>query len=202
MKAVLTGDIVHSREVPVTEWLAVLKDVLVRYGKSPQEWEIYRGDSFQLCVVPEKGLEAVLKLKAALKQFKALDVRIGLGIGEVSFQGNKVTESNGEAFRHSGHSFDALKKKTLNMQTPWEEVNEKWELLFDLATLTMDAWTPVTATIIYQQLLQPEANQKALAEQLEKSQGNISEGLKRGGFDEIKKLLHYYQKEMKHLCRH
>ena len=48
MKAVLTGDIVNSRAF--MGWQDDLTEVLNRYGSSPKNWEIFRGDSFQLIV--------------------------------------------------------------------------------------------------------------------------------------------------------
>lgn len=201
MKAVITGDIVHSRKVPAPEWLTGLKDALDQYGNNPVDWEIYRGDSFQLELAPEMALEAALVLKATIKQFKQLDVRMAIGIGEVSFTGAKVTESNGPAFRHSGECFEELKKQTLAIKTPWAEENESLNLMFSLATLTMDSWTPTSSEIILHVLQQPNLSQKELAEQLnKKSQGTISEGLKRGGFDEIQKLLYYYRDKINRLC--
>ena len=49
MIAILTGDIVNSREnINQASWLAPLKKLLNSFGKGPEQWEIYRGDSFQL----------------------------------------------------------------------------------------------------------------------------------------------------------
>jgi hypothetical protein len=65
----------------------------------------------------------------------------------------------------------------------------------------MDAWSPTSALIIKTALeCDPNTNQEALATMLNKKQSNISTSLKRGGFYEIQKLLHYYQHEIKKLC--
>jgi len=50
MIAILTGDIINSREGETLNWLNILKEVLKQYGSTPKDWEIYRGDSFQLSI--------------------------------------------------------------------------------------------------------------------------------------------------------
>ena len=73
--------------------------------------------------------------------------------------------------------------------------------MLDLAALTTDNWTPVSAQFILLALTYPELNQHELADKLnKKSQGTISEGLKRGGYEEIQKLLVYYLEETKKRC--
>lgn len=53
MQAVITGDIVNSREVNTALWLPKLKDRLLEVS---EHWEIFRGDSFQLLISAEKAL--------------------------------------------------------------------------------------------------------------------------------------------------
>lgn len=201
MIAIITGDIINSRDVKVQQWMPALKSVLNQYGTEPKNWEIYRGDSFQIEVSPDKALKAVIHIKSTIKQFKSLDVRMAIGIGEKTYQSKKVTESNGSAFVHSGECFENLKKQTLAIQTTWKDFNQSMNLLFDFASLTMNNWTP-NSSLIIKTLLEAglNINQKELAVLLHKKQSNISTGLKRGGFDEIQKLLSYYEQEIKNRC--
>jgi len=111
MIAVITGDIINSRKGKVETWLNLLKSTLEKYGKQPQDWEIYRGDSFQLSVPVEKALLAGLHIKSTIKQTKTYDVRIAIGIGEVKYKSQKITESNGSAYINSGECFESLKKQ-------------------------------------------------------------------------------------------
>jgi len=48
MIAIITGDIKDSRLVPVDKWMKLLKAELGLWGKAAEDWDIYRGDSFQL----------------------------------------------------------------------------------------------------------------------------------------------------------
>lgn len=201
MVAIITGDIIKSRNIEAKQWMPELKKVLNRYGNEPKTWEIYRGDSFQIEVKPEEALHAAILIKAAIKQFKPLDVRLAIGIGDITYHSEKITESNGNAFIYSGESFESLKKQTLAIKTEWKDFDKTINLMFDLASLTMDNWTPTSSLIIKTALeAKPESNQQELAEILNKKQSNISTGLKRGGFYEIQKLLNYYQHEIKNKC--
>ncbi len=201
MIAIITGDIINSRDVDAQQWMPELKKVLNKYGTEPRTWEIYRGDSFQIEISPNEALEAAILIKSTIKQYKPLDVRIAIGVGEKTYQSEKITESNGSAFIYSGESFEKLKKQTLTIQTIWKDFNQIMNLMFDLASLTMDNWTPNSSLIIKTAIESgSNINQKELAILLNKKQSNISTSLKRGGFYEIQKLLHYYQQEIKNKC--
>ena len=80
MVAVITGDIINSRKGKVESWIDSLKEVLNQYGREPKNWEIYRGDSFQLSLHAEKAILAAIHIKSTIKQSKALDVRIAIGV--------------------------------------------------------------------------------------------------------------------------
>jgi hypothetical protein len=200
MVAIITGDIINSRNIHVEKWMPQLKTLLSKYGSEPKTWEIYRGDSFQIQVSPIDALKVAILIKATIKQFKSLDVRIAIGIGEKTYESEKITESNGSAFIYSGESFEKLKKKTLAIRTTWEDFDQTLNLMFDFATLTMDNWTPTSCLIIKAALEAEHINQQELAVILDKKQSNISTGLKRGGFDEIQKLLQYYEQKIKNKC--
>ncbi|MCF6182470.1 SatD family protein [Lutibacter sp.] len=201
MIAIITGDVINSREVDAQQWMPELKKVLNKYGSKPKTWEIYRGDSFQIEITPAEALKAAILIKSTIKQFKSLDVRIAIGIGEKTYKSEKITESNGSAFIYSGQSFEKLKKQTLAIQTVWKEFDKTMNLMFSLATLTMDNWTPTSSLIIKTAIaFEHKINQKKLALLLNKKQSNISTSLKRGGFYEIQKLLFYYQQEIKNKC--
>ncbi|MDN5211182.1 transcriptional regulator [Fulvivirgaceae bacterium BMA12] len=193
MTSVITGDIINSRKVLDGAWLATLKAALNRYGQEPASWEIYRGDSFQLEVTPSEALKAALLVKANIKQYKQLDARMAIGIGEKSFPATKITESNGSAFVNSGECFEGLKKRTLAIRSPWPEIDRELNLYFDLALLTMDLWTGNASTILKTAMEHPELTQQALAEKLKKTQSVISESLKRAGYEEIMRMEKRYK---------
>lgn len=199
MVAVLTGDIKNSTGHKTSEWLSLLKQALDRYGNEPSDWEVYRGDSFQLQTEPEKALEAALYIKACLKQVRQMDVRIAVGLGEKTYNAEKITESNGEAFVYSGKCFENLKKQNLAIRTSHTGFDGHINLLLELASLTMDNWTPAISKTVKSAIENPEMNQRELASLLGKSQGNISEELKKAGFDEVQKMIEFYKTQLVHL---
>ncbi|WP_234369069.1 SatD family protein [Brumimicrobium mesophilum] len=196
MKAVITGDIVNSRAVEAEKWILELKQKLNLFGQEPKDWEIYRGDSFQLKVEPENALTATILLKSQIKKFKELDVRMSIGIGEVEYDAPKITESNGSAFLRSGECFENLKKDLLMIKSASKSFDKTMNVMFSLAGLSMNDWTPLSSEIIQISIENPEMTQLEMARILDKSQSNISIALKRGGFDEIQKLLNYYKDEI------
>lgn len=200
MIAIITGDIINSKSSDPKIWLEALKAILNKYGKERMQWEIYRGDSFQLEVVPEKALEASILIKAAIKQFKNMDVRLAIGIGDKTYQSEKITESNGSAFVNSGKCFEQLKKNTLALKSPFTDFDKQFNIMLDLALLTISNWSTKSSLLVKAALEHPAFNQKQLAKLFGETQGNISQGLKRAGYDEILKLIQFYNVQIKTLC--
>jgi hypothetical protein len=198
MQAVITGDIMHSRKLPSAEWLGDLKAILNQFGSEPKDWEIYRGDSFQMLVPTEDALEIALLIKATMKQHKELDVRMAIGVGTVDYVADKITQSNGAAFINSGECFEGLKKQTLGIQTSWVEFNIIFSIILSFMLMIADNWTSTSAEILKKALENPEINQNQLAAALNrKSQSSISSSLKRAGYEELKNLIAFYKQEIK-----
>ena len=130
MIAVITGDIINSRELP-DEWIGTLKDALNGLFGKNINWEIFRGDSFQVELNAKDALINAIYIKACIKTLKGADVRIGIGIGKKTINAEKVTEANGEAFVNSGSAFDALKTNKVNLKLhKFNNLTKKNFLLF------------------------------------------------------------------------
>lgn len=199
MIAVLTGDIINSRQGQTSLWLNQLKSTLNLYGQTPKDWEIFRGDSFQLKTNPENALRIALHIKAVIKQVKPYDVRIAIGLGEQSYNSKTISESNGTAFVNSGEGFESLKKQTLTVVSE----NKKWDntinIMINLALLTANSWSNTVAKVISTVIENPKKNQNDIALLLGKSQSTISEALKRGGYEEIMQLNAFYKEQILNL---
>jgi len=160
MIAVLTGDIINSRQGQTSLWLNQLKSTLNLYGQTPKDWEIFRGDSFQLKTNPENALRIALHIKAVIKQVKPYDVRIAIGLGEQSYDSKTISESNGTAFVNSGEGFESLKKQTLTVVSE----NKKWDntinIMINLALLTANSWSNTVAKVISTVIENPEKKPK------------------------------------------
>ncbi len=199
MIAVITGDIINSRNGKVDNWIIPLKKTLNKYGVEPKNWEIFRGDSFQLSIATKKAVLAALHIKSTIKQTKIYDVRMAIGVGEEKYSSSKITESNGSAYVNSGECFEALKKQTLAIKSNNKEFDEIINIMFDLSLLIADNWSNPVSKVIEAAIENPEMNQISLAELLDKSQSTVSAALKRGGYEEIMNLNMFYEKNISRL---
>lgn len=199
MVAVITGDIINSRKEEVKNWLGTLKGILNYYGEEPKDWEIFRGDSFQLLIAPEKAMLCAIHIKSAIKQIKSLDVRMAIGIGNEKYKSSKITESNGSAYIRSGDCFEALKKQTLAIKSNNDNFDETINVMLSLSLLIANNWSSTVAEVIKTSIENSNKNQNYLAQLLNKSQSSISEALKRGGFEEIMNMNNFYVKQISKL---
>jgi hypothetical protein len=200
MIAVITGDIINSRKGDVEKWLPYLKEVLNFYGEEPKNWEIFRGDSFQLSIAPEKAMLATIHIKSVIKQAKLQDVRMAIGIGEEKYSSSKITESNGTAYIRSGECFESLKKQNLAIKSNDKILNTSVNTMLNLSLLIANNWSSTVAKVITTAIENPEKNQEKIAQLLMKSQSTVSEALKRGGFEEIMQMNAFYTLQILKTC--
>jgi hypothetical protein len=197
--AIITGDIINSTQDISARWIGVLKPFFRQFGETPEDWEIYRGDEFQLRLAPEAALRTAIQLKALVKQQKSQDVRLGIGLGEESLRTRRVGESNGTAYQRSGKAFESLREYPFSMRiaTGCEAYDRGLNLMLALALDFMDDWSPVSAEVMALVLAQPEASQESLAEVLKIKQSAVSQRLKRARKDLVAELLEYYSQTFK-----
>jgi len=197
---ILTGDVIHSRKHEVAKWLPILEQSLTKYAMS---FDIFRGDSFQAEVQLDQVFIAIFYLKAALRQLEGMDIRIGIGVGQVTFQTQDIKKSTGEAFILSGESLDSLTKESLEFRSPWTELNETINLLLTLSTKLSDQWTVNMAQTVKASFDYPNANQKELTKIVgRKYQSQISTELNRANYSKIKQVIDYCTKELNKYVNH
>lgn len=199
MIAIITGDIINSEDYRASEWLGVLKNYLSKLGEPPKDWEIYRGDEFQLRVPLEQAFEVAIRIKAIMKSIKGLDVRMGIGLGGETFVGLGVSESNGPAYQRSGRTFESLKEEKLNLTiaTGNDAYDRTLNLMLKLALGFMDDWSTVSAEIVALALENPETSQQEIAKRLGIQQSAVSQRQKRARLDLVFELLKYYAETVK-----
>ena len=200
MVSVITGDLIKSRNLnSPTEWISVLKDSLTTISNNHSDWELYRGDSFQLEQpdIIESFMNAIY-IKACIKTINGLDVRLAIGIGGKTYQGESITESNGDAFLFSGETLESLKKEKQNLKirTPNQELNQELNLYFKLALIAMDSWTTNAAEIVKLTLEHPNALQETLGNIIGINQNAVSGRQKRAHLDEILELNVMYRRKI------
>ena len=199
MTSVITGDIINSKNVFPAIWLKTLKKELSNWGTTPKQWEIYRGDSFQVEIEDNrKALTAAIHIKAAIKSLKGLDVRMAVGIGGKTYNAKKITESNGSAFVHSGELAEELKKLKLNLaiRSDHRGFDEEINLYLKLALNIMNRWTANAAETIHAAMQNPGMSQEELGKLLGIKQNAVSTRLKRACYDEIMEVISVYESKI------
>lgn len=214
MIAVITGDIIASRKVVNQDrWLLPLKTLLSTWGDSPKDWKLDRGDFFQVEIKHvEEVLVNALKIKALIKKvtplddrrkISTIDVRLSIGIGEKTYAGESISESNGTAFIHSGEKFDLLKKEniTLGVKTPWQDFDEEINLYLKLAGTFMDKWSVSSAELVQIVLNNPKITQDEIGKQLGIQQSGVSRRWNRAHVNELLEVSKMYQKKIQTLLK-
>jgi hypothetical protein len=202
--AILTGDLIKSRNIGAKHWLPALKKVLSAEGATPKTWEVFRGDSFQIEVKdPSRALLMAIRIKSTLKCIKHLDVRMAIGVGEKDYSASKITESNGPAFIYSGEKLEQITREKLNLaiRTPWQEFDKEMNLYLRFALIVMDKWSTSSAELARLLTDQYEESrdikQAKLASKLKITQGSVSSRIKRAYYSEIHALIEHYEEKIK-----
>ena len=201
MTSIITADIINSRFSDTEHWMGILKQSLGKIGTDPQDWKIFRGDSFQVEIKdPKLALREAIKIKSNLKQIKNIDVRMCIGIGDKTYQASSITESNGTAFLHSGDGFEFFKskKQSLGIKSSQPEFDNDVNMMLRLALIVMDSWTPVLAEYVSIALDETNLNQDKIGELLNISQSSVSERKTRSNYQEINDMISWYEQKITH----
>jgi len=200
MTSVITADIIGSRQQS-EHWVNNLKKILAPLGNTPSQWEIYRGDEFQIEVTnPEDALLTAILIKAQLRAIKS-DARMSIGFGDKTHNAERISESNGSAFIHSGELFETLKKQkvTLALRTGNTNFDEKFNLMLQLALTFMDSWLVQSAEFVALAIENPTLSQEELGQKLGINQAAVSRRQKRAQFDLVMNLDRYFRTQIKQL---
>jgi len=214
MIAVIKGDIVASRKVEDQDvWLRPLKDLLAQWGSTPEQWEVVWGDFFQIEIPnPADALQVALEIKTLIKKTKpptsqkkmsVIDVRMAIGVGEKTYSGARISESNGTAFIYSGEKFDTLKKEnaTIGIKSAWQTFDEEMNLYLKLTNTLMERWTVSSAELMDIVLQNPGVTQEEIGRQLGIKQSGVSGRWSRACIDEILKVESVFRKKIELLLR-
>nr|WP_091691934.1 hypothetical protein [Algoriphagus locisalis] len=212
MIAIITGDIINSRELKSQDiWIKPIKELLGKWGQAPKQWEIFRGDSFQLEIAdPAESLLAALQIKALIKSLpypeenkrsSPVDVRMAIGIGEKTHNADRISESNGEAFVRSGEKFEQLKSEmvTLAINSPWHEWNGEMNLYLKLAGIQMDSWSISSGELMSEMLSNADRTQAQIGEILHINQNSVSKRYKAAHGEDILAMEKLFRKKISQL---
>lgn len=220
---IITGDIVASQNIQPKVRQKLFSDIAVFLKEIKKKWindyETFRGDSLQ-CEVKssEMALRVSLMIRAFFKGYLSeeelpkaqanrveertkgyfttdFDIRLAIGIGEVDFiKKNKITASDGEAFRLSGEALDSLKQEQhrLVVKTFKKEFDEQLEPAILLLDALIQKWTLNGAELVLY-LLQNKKEEE-IAGLLNISQSAVNQRKKNAQWFAIEKLIQYFEK--------
>lgn len=221
MKAVITGDIIGSSKLSSDHRVLLYetqKDLITELNDLGHEFALYRGDSIQGVIErPSEALSIALRIKSKIKAIypekeekeqensrkkkpgrrPVSDIRLSIGIGDIGFQADTVKESDGSAFRHSGHSLDEMKaqRRTLSLTTGDAPLDETWDVILALLDQLMEKWTYSSAELIYELLLGEK--EVDISEKLSISQPAVNHRKRYASWDAIKAMLSLYDRQIK-----
>jgi len=220
---IITGDIVASQSIKSKVRQKLFSDIAVFLKEIKKTWindyETFRGDSLQ-CEVksPEMALRVSLMIRAFFKGYLSeeelpkaqanrveertkgyfttdFDIRLAIGIGKVDFiKKNKITASDGEAFRLSGEALDSLKQEQhrLVVKTFKKKFDEQLEPAILLLDALIQKWTLNGAELVLY-LLQNKKEEE-IAGLLNISQSAVNQRKKNAQWFAIEKLIQYFEK--------
>ena len=205
MKAVITADIVNSTKI-LDKDRKLLSEILDKIIQKLQfvgmlRCEMYRGDSFQVLVEDYQyaiKIAILIRLgliKSNLLGKAKLDARMVIGIGDVSYEDNKIILSDGEAFRLSGRAFDSLGKKRILLATNNIEVDRQLNLLLAFIDDILLHISISQSRCLYESLLL-NLPQKDIAKMLGMTQPNVAKLFKASKEVLFREFLGYAEEEL------
>lgn len=201
MIAVLTGEIIHSRQAESTSsCMESLEKLLVQSGASPEDWQIFQGDRFLLKTAPEESLRRAVKLSTYIRMKNGIGARIGIGLGEEEFRAESMLESEGSAYTHSEQAFKQVDKAnhSLFFVSDWTELNECLNSGMELLTALIGQWSSNQAKLALALLDQPHRSQEEIASLFRISQSAVSQRKKRAHLDPVEQYLQFSERTI--LC--
>lgn len=207
MIGVITGDIVASHKMGDRKlWLNKLKEIFNTLKRdnlySNVQWEIFRGDSFQLRIEdPSRTLLITLIIRSGMKAIEefdelGMDVRAAIGIGNEDYTGNTISEADGSAYRNSGQLLDKTKNRSrMVLHSPWKELDEEMRVSLALADVLITGWTNKSAEIAWW-FFNGTSTQEKLSRLLNISQPAVHKRMQRANIEEIDLLEKRFRKQV------
>ncbi len=190
--AVITADIVNSTVAGAGMGKKLIRklDVVLENYKT----EYYRGDSFQVYIQhPPDALSLVYQLRTTARKLSEIyDIRISIGIGQVTGRERDLRTAGSEAFILSGRLFDQLKDtQYLGIQSAYETANIALGVIAQFSDYLLKKFTSKQAEVILE-LLKGQT-QATIAKKLKKQQSTIHKHIHSAGWPEMEKLLYEYR---------
>ena len=197
--AVLTGDLVASRDLSIAE-LATVRARISEAGAVIDGWrhglvlglpQFFRGDSWQMALGdPGLFLRAAIGLRASVRAIDTrFDTRIGIGIGRADqIDREAVSLSVGDAFIRSGKALDDMKGAAGFRIVLPEDFASRLSLLpatVSLCAELVDRLQPAQAEAVWLSIAPSQPAQSQVAEQRGIKRQVVNRALSTSGFSAL-----------------
>lgn len=197
--AVLTGDIIGSRNLSVPDRKKMQNTQRQIFDQLTKQFpdfkaEEFRGDGFQAVLYDNRNqaLRVALLIQTALLK-ESFGVRIGIGMGDIAYQAENITISDGTAFQLSGPILDELKKRNQHIGIASENslTNQEWNVHAITLNFLIEKWSPLQSEAIHEHLT--SATQLEVAEKLNISQPSVHQRLQTAGWPVVDAIIKRFE---------
>ena len=202
---VITGDLINSSSLN-GEKKNLLRSELESFITGNPDillpLQFYRGDSFQLMVKKEKAARVAVIIETIVILTTGTWVRLSLGIGSVSkIDDGNVLQSEGEAFKLSGHQIDKMKEEGRMLRIALNNIKYQPILsaTFHLAESIIWSWKPGQVAVIAR--IPFSKTQKEIAEKLNISDAAVSKAIKASNWPAIENFIKGYEETIKEIYK-
>lgn len=199
LAAVLTGDLIGSRHLSMTDRKKMQTTQRNIFDKITQQFfdfkaEEFRGDGFQAVLYENRNqaLRVALLIQTALIK-ESFGIRIGIGLGSISYEAENINTSDGTAFQLSGPVLDDLKKRNqhIGIATENTTANAEWNVHAITLNFLIEKWSALQSEAIHEHLT--SATQQEVAEKLNISQPSVHQRLQTAGWPVVDAIVKRFE---------
>jgi SatD family (SatD) len=197
--AVISGDVIASSRLRPLQ----RKKLQMKIEKFAQlsftqytdlQFQQYRGDSLQAILSKNRihALSMALQLQSFLRA-DGFKIRIGIGIGEISFQSKDVITSDGSAFQLSGPLVDDLKKRNefIAIAATDKIFSDEWRVHGESLDFVLQRLSAAQAEALYLHL--KNTKQEDIAKALKITQPSVHQRLQAAGVQVFNSIIQRFE---------
>lgn len=204
---VITGDIIGSSRLTNNDRKNLRSGINKIYKQLQSDFpdslplpiDVFRGDSWQFIVTNStESLRIAICFRLLIKSglyIPGIDTRISAATGKISFiSKNRVSESDGEAFRISGKNLEKLGgREYLNIYVPNGSLQKALDIITSLTNYIITRYTPKQSLAVYGTLTGRPQEEIAKLWKPRISQQMVSRHLKSAGWHVIRDVVVFYE---------
>lgn len=196
---VITGDVIASSKLTNLQRRRLQERIdriagVAKKKYPDMQFQQYRGDSLQATLRQSRqhGLNLALQLECFLIA-AGFHLRVGVGVGEITFESRDVITSDGSAFQLSGPLVDELKKRNdlIAITASDESFAAEWRVHSESLNFLLRRLSAAQADALY--LLFENMKQEEIAKMLKISQPSVHQRLQAAGVQVFTSIMQRFE---------